>query len=216
MSKNEIDYYKDYPGKFAENLYGELSWSIVCFVPFLLMSGSAALLCVLVLLGGWSLASGLGLIVSGGLLILITRGFIGSLRGCFAVAIVPYFKEEVGGIDTFLSGQAVAENCRQLDLIALENNVAPISAFGFNDDFRGEEVQWHDPENSLETITTLLGVIRRNPKIVKYAKAIISDLERTEDALRKARSRDIPFCFILRTGSGTNAMEMEQRTGSFF
>ncbi len=216
MSKKEFNYYEGYPERYLEDTNRDLYRTIGICVPFVLLAGSAVLFCILVLLGGWNFTSALGLMVSGGLLILISWGFIRSLRDCYNIGIIPYFKKRVGDIDTFSNGHAVAKNCRQLDRIAFEKIVSPISKFGFNDDFSGEKVQWHNPEKGLETITLLLREIRRHPKTLDNAKAVISDLERIEDALKKAKARGILFSLLLRSGDTTSGMEMDQRKGSFF
>ena len=62
------------------------------------------------------------------------------------VRIIPYFERRLGDIDTFLAGNALVRVMKQLDTIATEENVAPLSAFGFADDLYDEVLLWHDPK----------------------------------------------------------------------
>ena len=78
------------------------------------------------------------------------------------VRIMPYFQRSLGEIDTFLNGKALVRSLKQLDAVAIEQGVQPLSAFGFNDDLRGETLVWYAPEDGLKTIETLLNELKRS------------------------------------------------------
>ncbi len=130
--------------------------------------------------------------------------------------IVPYFQERLGDIHTFARGQAIAKTCQALDELAVKLRLAPLSALGFNDDFAGEELTWHPPEQGLATVGGLLRALRANRHALLDQARVVEELESIEQALRKACDRNVPFCFLLYTAGGTNAMEWEQRKGSCF
>jgi hypothetical protein len=140
----------------------------------------------------------------------------GSIAEVPAVIILPYFKETVGHIETFIGGKVLARRVCMLDAMAAELGLTPISAFGYKDDLNGEELTWHDPERGIETISGLLRKLHRGPDSIDDAPNIISDLDKIHDALRAARKKGIPFCFIVRRGSGASGQEMVVRKGSFF
>jgi len=130
--------------------------------------------------------------------------------------IVPYFQQKLGEIQTFIGGLAIAESCQALDELAVQWGLSPLSAFGFNDDFAGEELTWHAPEQGLAAVSGLLSALRARPKLIGKQSQIIEELAAIEHALRIARDRGIPFCLLLYTAGSTNAMEWEQRKGSCF
>jgi hypothetical protein len=130
--------------------------------------------------------------------------------------IVPYFQKGLGEIHTFARGQAIARSCQALDELAMQLSLCPLSSFGFNDDFAGEELTWHAPEEGLATITGLLTALRNGAHCSGNQAAMIEELAAIEHALRIACERGIPFCLLLYTAGCTNSMEWEQRKGSCF
>lgn len=78
--------------------------------------------------------------------IFLLFGVIGGIGGLYEtfrhIRNIPYFQRSLGAVDTFLIGKALARSLKQLDAVAMEQGVQPISAFGFNDDLRGEALVW--------------------------------------------------------------------------
>jgi len=141
------------------------------------------------------------------------------ILSAFSVAgttIVPYFQRQLGDIHTFARGHEVAKCCQKLDELALRLGLTPLSAFGFNDDFAGEELAWHAPELGLSTVSGLLLALSQGSHISEKREQLVTELTAIEDALRKASDRSVPFCLLVRAGGGTNSMEWEQRKGTCF
>lgn len=136
------------------------------------------------------------------------------VSGIFGASIVPYFDRRLGVAETgtFGSGEEVAKQCRRLDAVAMEKGVAPLSAYGYADDVKGETLVWHDPRAGLETISALLAALRSDGPDGKLAE----ELGRIRAALQVAAEQGAKFCLILRSFDGTNAREHEMRKGSFF
>ncbi len=92
--------------------------------------------------------------------VIVFLGFFVSLSEVSCVLnrgqVVPYFERPVGGIDTFCHGQSLLRNLADLERLAEEIGVSPLSAFGWHDDMRGETVVWHDPAVGLKTVKALL------------------------------------------------------------
>lgn len=156
--------------------------------------------------------------ISGALFILF--GFIGSIGSIYAtsryVQIIPYFQRRLGGIDTFLAGHTLVRYLNQLDGIAMNQNVQPISSFGFADDLLGEEVVWHDPKIGLQTIGRIQAALNQLdiPNTIK--RALLSDLAKWRQALERAVAEQVLFCVLLRHGNSTSAHEWEVRKGFAF
>jgi hypothetical protein len=132
------------------------------------------------------------------------------------VRVIPYFEGKVGGIDTFLGGSGIARSLLFLDELAAEGGVAPLSAFGFHDDLRGETVGWHPPEEGLRTVETLLAAVDTEPGRVSDPEAVRRDLSRIAEALRRAADLRIRFSLLLLHGNATSGLEWERRIGSAF
>ncbi len=127
---------------------------------------------------------------------------------------MPYFQRRVGGIDTFLAGRSLARTLAQLDTVASDLRVSPLSSFGFNDDLRNEPLRWHPPQEGLGTVTTLLHHLTEHPAAA--AEPIVEDLRKWQSALEKAVAADIPFCVLLLHGNTTSGHEWDVRKGSAF
>jgi hypothetical protein len=207
-----------YPARHHRGITSGISWAVGCSSPFLLLAGTGALFHGLAFLYDRSLLSALGFLVCGGFLALFLWGLVSGIIDSFKARIVPYFRQHIGDIDTFSGGQALARNCRQLDQLAGELHLTPLSAFGFNDDQAGEQVVWHDPGQGLETVTGLLRKVREQPDAVADTEAVAAELDNVAAVLRKAQEKGVSFCFILRSGMDRfiSPMEMDARQGKFW
>ncbi|HEY3997735.1 MAG TPA: hypothetical protein VGO93_02640 [Candidatus Xenobia bacterium] len=132
-----------------------------------------------------------GLIVAQLLLV----GAVSSFRSP-AVRIIPVFdRPRPGDSPAYLSGHALARRSQQLDALAEELGLAPLSTFGFGDPFQGETLAWHRPWECLDTICALLQ--HPVPADVK------ADLERLARALSHAREEGCDFALLLEYGDVT-------------
>jgi hypothetical protein len=215
---SDPNYYHGYPGRHRQGIARSIGWAAGCSLPLILLAGFGAVFNGLAFLYDFNFLSALCFAVCGGFLVLFLRGLVAGIVDSFKARIVPYFRQYLGDIDTFSSGQTLARNCRQLDQLAGEMHLLPLSAFGFNDDRLGEQVAWHDPQQGLETVTGLLQKIRSQPETVADAEALVAELEKIATALQKAEERGISFCFILREGMDRAIvpMEMDLRQGKFW
>lgn len=156
--------------------------------------------------------------VLGALFILF--GLIGSFGSIYDteryVQIIPYFQRHLGGIDTFLAGQTLVRYLNQLDCIAANQCVHPISSFGFADDLLGEQVVWHEPMDGLQSIGAIQSALNQSniPDTIK--SALHSDLAKWQHALEHAAAEHVLFCVLLRHGNTTSAHEWDVRQGSAF
>jgi hypothetical protein len=132
------------------------------------------------------------------------------------VAIIPYFECEVGEIDTFLAGQALARHVVPLDELAENRGLTPLSAFGYGDDLLGEPVVWHQPAEGISTVEGLLAALETEPSPVADRENVRRDLTRMAHALRRAADREIRFSLLMRHGNATSALEWERRIGTAF
>lgn len=234
--KTEHQYYKGFPERLRREVEGD-GWKFAfrfgCLV-FVLSWGAVALAILLSFLAEKSLSSFLWFSFFGAIFLWLAKGLWEAWFGPDpGPSILPYFQkisgvmelapsgiQDLGGIDTYTHGYAIARNCQALDTMARELNLRELSDFGFNDDFRGEHPTWHPAEAGLSTITVMLQELRRKgtpwEKSLDKPEEVIADLERVEAALCKARDKGVPFCFILQTTHFTNALEHERRLGSFF
>lgn len=131
-------------------------------------------------------------------------------------SIKPYFEKRIGGIDTYSHGRAIAKNCKALDQAALDLGIEPLSSFGFEDSFKNANLTWYDSRSGLKSVQALLHFVRLKSGAVCDTQAVITELERIETALKKAGEQNVSFCLTIDTTHTTNAMEHEQREGSFF
>lgn len=160
--------------------------------------------------------------IAAAIFILATLGSVLGLWDCLRwVRIIPYFESTVGGIETFLAGEALARHLRQLDDVAADIGVTPLSEFGFNDDLCGETLVWHDAEDGLSALLPLLAALEARPDRIEARdplalQCVQCDLRKMIEALQKARQGGIRFCLLLRHGNGTSALEWEQRKGTAF
>jgi len=128
------------------------------------------------------------------------------------VRIALYFEAKVPG-DAVWS-EVLARHCTHLDKLAEATGHMPLSAFGFADDFHGENVVWHDPGQGMDTVSVLIQQLRDDQQRIEEASAALADLEKMRDRLRTACGGGTRFCFIFHL-DGINGMEIEQRSGCF-
>lgn len=133
-----------------------------------------------------------------------------------SVTLVPYFESRLGDAATFGLGADVARNCELLDGLASRAGLAPLSAFGFNDDLDGEELRWHAAADGLVTVRGLLRLLEDHPGLVPRQDEVRNELLNIQDALAKAAAKGVRFCFHLRVWNATNAQEHAIRKGSYF
>jgi hypothetical protein len=147
-------------------------------------------------------------------------GLLGGIGGLYDtrrfVRVIPYFQRKVGGICTFAAGQSLARCLRQLDAVAAELQVTPLSAFGFHDDLRGESLTWHAPDEGLHTVTTLLSELQVLAEQEGIPAGVLRDLRAWKHALERATAQGISFCILLRHGNATSAQEWDVRQGTAF
>lgn len=128
------------------------------------------------------------------------------------VRIALYFENKVTG--EAIWSEPLARNCAYLDAIASDAGLTPLSAFGFADEYLGEDVVWHDPEQGLKTVSGLRQKLQSNPQILDDSSVVIPDLAAVETRLREACKSATRFCFIFHYDA-INGMEVEQRKGYF-
>jgi hypothetical protein len=132
------------------------------------------------------------------------------------VRLMPYYRRRVGETDTFLAGQALARNFRDLEWLAGEARVPPFSRFGFADDLAGQTVVWYPAVELLVTVRGLAEVVRTEPEAVRDAEAVLHDLARWEAAFVRAADQDIELALLIQFGNSTSGMEWDRRIGDPF
>lgn len=147
-------------------------------------------------------------------------GVLGGLTALYDtwryVRIIPYFRREVGEIDTYLAGEALARWLTHLDAAATSNGIQPLSTFGFDDDLRGEPLTWHSAADGLQAVTALRRTITSERDHWSNADSIIEDLQKMEHALSRAAEQDISFCLLVLHGNATSGHEWSIRQGTAF
>ena len=125
---------------------------------------------------------------------------------------MPYFSKRLPTKElpsTYIIGNAIAANLDELDRLANDHGVQPLSNFGYKDSFENNRIDWHPPTQGLKTITWIIENGEQSDTITQELQAIAM-------ALRVAARSDIEFCFHLKFVDGTNAMEHQQREGSYW
>lgn len=134
--------------------------------------------------------------------------------------VIPYFAREIepyGGPSSqaFARGRSLYLAIDLLDELAGTLGVAPLSSFGFADDFYGQEVRWHRPAEGLRTVEALQqGVAARSPAPTD----LVSDLDALAAVLRRAAERGVDFSLALRPSKDSLQVvsSMEARQGRFW
>jgi hypothetical protein len=135
--------------------------------------------------------------------------------------IVPYFARELdkyGGKTSiaFALGRALFLEIGALDQLAAARGVRPLSAFGFPDDYYGQEVHWHPASEGLRSVKALqegLGTLQL------ARSGLAHDLEGLASVLSNAAESGVDFCLVLRLHQRDNlqfVMTRESRQGSFW
>lgn len=136
-------------------------------------------------------------------------GLINQFRG----RLLPYFQKPLGQNGTLLIGKSLLWHSRELDDLALELGLRPLSEFCSGDELIGDEqLVFYPPQDALKTTEKLLAWIRA----VGFPQDLICDLAQLRKALRNAVERQVNFCLLLREGPGATGQEMQMRLGSFF
>lgn len=135
---------------------------------------------------------------------------------CHHVQVIPYFERRLGEINTFLAGQTMARTMNHLDAVATEQNVQPLSSFGFADDLCGETLQWHDPKIGLQRIEAISRRITDLDIPDTILPPLLDELKKWQHALQRAASENVLFCVLLRHGMTTSGHEWDVRKGSAF
>jgi hypothetical protein len=154
---------------------------------------------------------------------LVVFSVCGLLLACHArnmanPRIVLYYSEELGDAETFEHGAGIALRIHQIDELLSLAGMAPLSDFGFADDYHGEELAWYPAESVLRSVAWLL----EHPNELSGAcgrrtVAVREDLEHFSLALNSASHRGIRVCLLLRLGGGRRGTpEMQVRAGSFW
>jgi len=134
----------------------------------------------------------------------------------FDYRLILYFERPVGQIETYPAGHAIAIELRRLDEYCRSAGCAPLSSFGFNDDLLGETLEWHQAEDGLKTIQSLVDVVNAESIFSAHQPALIDDFTKWRYALERARDQKIRFCILWQFGSSTSGQEWSIRKGTAF
>jgi hypothetical protein len=159
------------------------------------------------------LGQGLGA-VAGAVFVIQLPGYFRTLFG--RLRAVPYFAQPVSGPDTYSSGEALLLNSRAIDSYLTAHGLTPFSSFSSGDDFRGELLFWHDPQEALNVAERLLAAIGDGDLSLENAPGVTHDLELLIAKLQNAAQSKVGFCLLLRDNRGTNHREHAMRVGTFF
>jgi len=142
-----------------------------------------------------------------------------NFRELFICRIVPYFESHVATYpdnqpDAFDTGIFLVRHCRQLDDIAKNIGVKPLSDFGFKDDQDAQKLIWHESSEGIRTVEVLVAKMSDGTT----PSDLMTDLVRLRDYLRKAQAKGIRFCLIIRAGLDKfiSPVEMDNRKGRFW
>lgn len=133
--------------------------------------------------------------------------------------IVPYFASmlaDYGGASSaaFKRGRQLYLQFDELERRAVAAGVTPLSAYGFADDYYGQEVRWRSANEGLNTVMALRAACdaRDEPELA-------ADLAALEGALRIAQEKGVTFSLALRPGASDSLQvvsSMEVRSGRFW
>jgi hypothetical protein len=206
VTKSRFSYWRGYPERYRGLLREEGKRAAIAAALLVLLPGGGAL--------AWFLGSAwLPLKLVFGLLLLGMAGFgallcARTIRALLFPRIVPYFEKSLGEPAPFAGGVALARQSQQLDELALSAGVTPLSSYGFNDDFAGQVVTWHEPALALASVRAIL------PKLSPDEARLRHDLELLTESLNRAAARRIRFALLLRTTHAVADAEKEKRQGS--
>ena len=86
--------------------------------------------------------------------------------------------------------------------------LAPLSAFGWNDDLEREPLAWHEAAVGLKTVDALLVHLQGEELAWDDHAGIVADLKRIAHALSRADAQGIPFCLLLSRDLKRNKAKM--------
>lgn len=205
-------YFRGYPRGYRAAVFSRIGCTLGC-LPLTLLPLYAAAFYWNALHGHWRLGPTVGLVLSG-LMFLWFACMLCTLGS--KPRILPFFEKQVGQTDTWLSGEALARNCRALDEAAAAHGLVPLSEFGYEEAPPGEESEWRDASRGVETAKGLAELVGRLPRLVDDPAQVQVELELLEDALAKASYRGIRFCLHLRCSDFVCPAEIAARKGSYF
>ena len=199
--------------RFAATIAANLARTIGCLGFLLTLAAAGVVAQTLEFTHSRSWLNALLAIVAAAATLFFLRALMIGIRDATIVRIVPYFQSplRLGTASPFSRGAALARHYNQLDQLAIQLRVPPISTYGFHDDAAGQRVQWHPSPAGLQTITALKPHAAHDPQL-------LDDLTAIESALQEATRKNVPFCFILRSGTDAfiSPVEMDRREGSFW
>jgi hypothetical protein len=148
------------------------------------------------------------------LALLATLLYAGMVFGKGYCCFHPYFSERLSSdktirISTYGGGRNIASMLDDLDKTACKHHIRSLSSFGYKDSCHNDQVEWHLPIDGIEAIRWLI----ENAELNEGAK---NELTTIMSALQEAAKKDVKFCFHMKFADGTNAMEHEQREGSYW
>ena len=141
-----------------------------------------------------------------------------ALIGCsmgFARArwnIALYFDREVHG--DWVWSRALFLKGEDLERIAQAHSLVPLSHFGFLDEKQVRKMTWHEAEQGLATVSSLLKSMKNDSTTLHEPEKVIEDLTAIQSRLTNARDVGAGFCLVFHEDS-INGMEIEQRKGRF-
>ena len=205
--KTRFSYWRGYPARYHEMFLDEGKRAAVAVALLLLLPLGGAI--------AWFAGSAwLPLRVVFGLLLLGIAGFGGficyrTLRALLVPRVVPYFEKNLGEPAPFSGGAALAKNSEHLDELAAAAGANPLSSFGFDDDFYGQSVKWHEPALAIATIKII------SPQVSAEEPALRRDLEALSEFLGRAATRKTRFALVIRTVHAVSDAEIRRRQGFF-
>jgi hypothetical protein len=129
-------------------------------------------------------------------------------------SVIPYYRERIGDISVFSSGEGLARHVDELDDVARTHGVTPLSAFGWNDDLEGEQVAWHDPAVGLKTVNSLLLALEQEETWWDDQVETIADLKALAHGVERAHAKGVSFSLLLRHSTVTSGVEWDAREGA--
>jgi hypothetical protein len=133
--------------------------------------------------------------------------------------IVPCFARKLGDYGgansaAFNRGRALYLEIDMLERLAETLGIAPLSVFGFADDYYQQAVRWHTADEGVRSVAAL-----RQGLASQAESDLARDLAALDGALRIAAEQGIEFCLVLRRlrkDSRQVAESMEERSGRFW
>lgn len=142
--------------------------------------------------------------------------------------VVPYFSNKYFTADdvtrktsdesqaAFNSGYRIAADLPELDALAHELNIAPLSSFGFGDDLLGQRPEWCDLNEGIRTVTALITAAMNGD--THLSSSTVSELQTLLAALSTAKETQSSFALVVRYGRDDfiSGAEMNKREGTYW